>query len=80
MDAERFLTELEEKRRRQYASPTAIAMAAAALGDRERALAWTERAVVELDPNLQYMIRKPYFELLRPDPRYQDLLRRMNLE
>ncbi len=56
------------------------AVATVALGDTERAFAWTDKAVQERDPNLQGLIRAPYFQPLRSDPRYRDILQRMNLK
>jgi TolB-like protein len=47
-------------------------------GDRERALAWLERAYEDREANVPY-IGMPIYDPLRPDPRFQDLLRRMNL-
>jgi tetratricopeptide (TPR) repeat protein len=78
-DAERFLAELEDKRRRQYVSGAMIAMTVLALGDVEAAFTWASKAIQERDPSLTYLIRMHYFQALRQDSRYQDILRRMNL-
>jgi TolB-like protein/Tfp pilus assembly protein PilF len=47
-------------------------------GDREGTLQWLERAYAEGDYNMPY-IGGPTFDLLRSDPRFQDLLRRVGL-
>ena len=47
-------------------------------GDHDRAIDWLERAYDDRDPNLPY-ITGPVWDPLRPDQRFQDLLRRMNL-
>jgi TolB-like protein/predicted Ser/Thr protein kinase len=47
-------------------------------GDQDRALEWLERCYEEHDPNMP-SIGVPEFDALRTDPRFQDLLRRMNL-
>ena len=47
-------------------------------GDKDRALEWLERCYEEHDPNMPF-IGAPEFDALRSDPRFQDLLRRMNL-
>jgi len=47
-------------------------------GDEDRALAWLEKAVAERDPNAPY-ITFPAYDRLRPNPRFQALLRRMGL-
>ena len=47
-------------------------------GDRDRAIEWLERAYEDRDGNMPY-IGMPLNDSLRPVPRFQDLLRRMNL-
>jgi len=47
-------------------------------GDKERALEWLERAFANRDPGMLYL-RLPEFDSVREDPRFQDLMRRMNL-
>jgi len=43
------------------------------------ALDWLERAYQQHGALLEYIRISPEFEGLRPDSRYQDLLRRLNL-
>ncbi len=78
-DAQRWLVEVEEASRQRYVAGATVAFAALALGDVETAFRHLERAVREMDPNLQYVIHSSYFAALRGDPRYQETLRRMNL-
>jgi len=47
-------------------------------GDRARAIEWLERAYQDREANMPY-IGMPIYDVLRPDPRYQDLLRRVGL-
>jgi serine/threonine protein kinase len=47
-------------------------------GDHERALEWLERAYADRDPNLPYF-GLPIFDSLRDEPRFDDLVRRLNL-
>ena len=47
-------------------------------GEKGRVIEWLEKAYLEHNNNLPYM-RTPVFDLVRDDPRFQDLLRRMNL-
>jgi TolB-like protein/Tfp pilus assembly protein PilF len=47
--------------------------------DPERSMDWLEEAFVVRDPMLPYLRQPLYYDLLHSNPRYQDLLRRMNL-
>ena len=47
-------------------------------GDRDHALEWLKKAYEERNGNIPY-IGSPVFDSLRSEPRFQDLLRRMNL-
>jgi serine/threonine-protein kinase len=48
-------------------------------GNNDRALEWLERGFEAHDPNMPYLCCYPVFDNLRGDPRFKDLLRRMNL-
>ncbi len=78
-DAERFRTKLEETRRTRYLPTGTLAFVAAALQDVESAFRYGEEAVAACDPAFSYMIRTPHAQALKSDPRYRDLLHRMNL-
>jgi len=47
-------------------------------GNYDLAMDWLEKAYEEHDPNMPYL-GVPYFDPLRSNPRFQDLLRKMNL-
>jgi len=51
----------------------------AAAGEHDRALDWLERGFEIRNPNMPGIGFSPVFDSLRDDPRFQDLLRRMNL-
>jgi len=48
-------------------------------GKNDEALEWLEKAYEEHDGNMPYISVDPIFDGLRDDPRFQDLLRRLNL-
>jgi tetratricopeptide (TPR) repeat protein len=48
-------------------------------GDLDRALDWLEKGYEAHDPGMPYIGMPFYFGLLHADPRYQELLRKMNL-
>jgi serine/threonine-protein kinase len=79
-DAARALVEQVEQR--MGAIPPAVALAGArlALGDREAALAWLEKALAQGDQLLLRLKVNPMWDPLRAEPRFRALLRRMNLE
>ena len=48
-------------------------------GRKDEALEWLKKAYEAHDPNMPYLAVDPIFDILRDDPRFQDLLRRMRL-
>jgi TolB-like protein len=58
--------------------PTNIAMCCAQLGDKDGAFEWLEKAYAQHDGRLFTLKVAPYWDPLRDDPRFEDLLRRMN--
>jgi TolB-like protein/Tfp pilus assembly protein PilF len=48
-------------------------------GDHDRSIEWLEKAFEVRDPGLPHISFNPYWQPLRSDPRFQDLLRKMNL-
>lgn len=65
--------------RSQYVGPWNIALWYAAAGENERAIEWLERAFEVRDPGMPYLGVHPSWDNLRGDPRFQELLRQMNL-
>ena len=59
-------------------SPWDVALNYSYAQDKEQVLKWLERCYEVKEPNLPYL-RWPIFDFLRPDPRFQDLMRRMKL-
>ena len=48
-------------------------------GEIDRAIEWLERGYIERDHDMVHLGVAPHSPELRADPRFQDLLRRMNL-
>ncbi len=61
-----------------YALPSDIAIFHVLAQEYDEALEWLERAFEVHDPNLPYL-GMPVFDPVRSDPRFENLLRRMNL-
>jgi TolB-like protein/Tfp pilus assembly protein PilF/predicted Ser/Thr protein kinase len=70
---------LTNKARTEYVSPYEISTYYALMGDREQTFDWLERAYKERSGRLEYIKAEDFFDALRSDPRYLDLLRRMGL-
>jgi len=62
-----------------YVLPSFIASPYAAAGEKAKTLEWLEKGFEIGNPNMPYIGEPIFFDLLDDDPRYQDLLRRMNL-
>jgi TolB-like protein/predicted Ser/Thr protein kinase len=65
--------------RKSYVLPCDVAGLYAWAGEKAQALAWLEKGFEVRDPNMPYVSVVPDYDTLRSDPRFQDLLRRMNL-
>ena len=76
-EAKRILHQLTTSR--EYVSAYAVASLHAALGSRDQAFAWLEKAYEEKAGSIQYIKTAPEMDSLRTDPRYTDLLKRMGL-
>ena len=61
-----------------FVPPFPIARLYAVAGENDRALEWLEKGYEERSPTMPYLGIIPIFDPLRDDPRFQDLLRRMN--
>jgi TolB-like protein/Tfp pilus assembly protein PilF len=77
-EAQKLLAELTGPSRGEYTSPYFVAVIYTGLGDKQQALAWLEKAFAEHTDEMVYLKADPKFDPLRSDPRFQDLLRRMN--
>ena len=75
--AREILTELETGPRQMIVSYR-IAAVYLALGERDTAIKWLQRAYEERGSWLMYVKVDPIMDPLRSDPRFQELLRRMD--
>ncbi|HZV85915.1 MAG TPA: tetratricopeptide repeat protein [Candidatus Binatus sp.] len=78
-DALRLLEELKQRRQKGYVPAGAFVNAYLGMEDREQAFAWLEHAYQEQSNILQFLRVHPYFDPLRDDPRFKDLLHRVGL-
>jgi tetratricopeptide (TPR) repeat protein len=79
-DGVRLVRRLEERRKTEYVPAGAFVNAYLGLDEPEQAFAWLEQAFKEQSNILQYLKVHPYFDPIRSDPRFADLLHRVGLD
>ena len=77
VEARNILTQLLQAREKRYVSAPVIAAVYVALGDKEEAFRWLERAFAEHSGILQWIAFLPEFRPLHSDARFPHLLRRI---
>jgi tetratricopeptide (TPR) repeat protein len=80
-EAHKVLDQLNELSKQKYVQPRLRARIYVGLGDKDKAFEWLEKAYDDRSIGSGFGIinTDPTFDPLRSDPRFQDLLRRMNL-
>ena len=79
-EARKLLSELKEQSKRRYVSWLDFATIYAGLGEKDQAFACLEQAYEQRDTKLFISgYGNPLLDPLRPDPRFEDLLRRIGL-
>ena len=78
-EALKILDELKQLSKRGHVQPTTVSKVYAGLGQKDQAFEWLEKAYEEHERELVYIKINSAWVSLRSDPRYHDLLRRMNL-
>lgn len=80
-DAEKVLARLNELSKREFVSPVWMAKIYSGLGEKDQAFESLERAYVDRSiVSVAYIKTNPMLDPLRSDPRFAELLRRLNLE
>jgi tetratricopeptide (TPR) repeat protein len=72
------LNSLLEARQERYVPPSILAYGYVCLGETDRAIDWLEKAYEARDTHLAFARSLPIYDPIRSDPRFQDILRRMN--
>ena len=75
----RLLNEMKRRRQTSYFPAGAFINPTLALGENDEAFIWFERAYEEKSNILQFLKVHPFFDPVRGDPRFADLLRRVGL-
>jgi adenylate cyclase len=79
-DAQKAIDQVIELSKTRYVPAVSIASIYAGLGQKDKAFEWLEKSYEEHSLLLAFIKVIPDFDPLRSDPRFADLLRRMNLQ
>jgi len=78
-EARKVLDQLKERSQQTYVQPMWLAAIHAALGEKDQAFDWLQKAYEDRSDGLVYLKVDPFFDRLRSDPRFGDLARRIGL-
>lgn len=79
-EAVRLLNEMKRRRQKTYFPAGAFINPNLALGEYDEAFVWFDRAYQEKLNILQFLKVHPFFDPVRDDPRFKDLLARVGLD
>ena len=79
-EALRLINELKRRREKMYVPAGALINPHLALADYDEAFVWFERAYQEKSSILQFLKVHPFFDPVRNDPRFKDLVQRVGLD
>jgi serine/threonine-protein kinase len=78
-EAQKVLADMEEMSKEKPLPPQEFAVVYIGLGDKDRAFAWLEKAYDDHFASVTYLTAEAAFDSLRPDPRFAELARRINV-
>ncbi len=78
--ARRYLAELQEMAKDHPVSASVFITLYASFGDMDKAFEWAEKSIEEGSPIIRGLKTDQMFDLMRQDPRFAGLLRRVGLE
>ena len=79
-EAQKIIAELNARAANEYIDETLIVYVLIALGDKDQAFAWMDKAYQSRAGNLPWIIMEPKFDPIRSEPHFKDLVQRMGLE
>ncbi len=75
-----ILDRLRELGTREYVDPYSFASIYAGLGDKDQTIAWLRKGLEVRSINMVFLKIEPFFDSLRSDPRFRELLKKVGLE
>jgi pentatricopeptide repeat protein len=79
-DAIQLLQELQKRKEAGYVPAGAFVNAYLGLGENDQAFVWLEQAYKEKSNILQFVKTHPFFDPIRNDPRFKNLVQGVGLE
>ena len=79
-EANQIVNELLQLEKQRYVSPMAFVYVYIGLGNKDLSFAWLEKAHQERSNGIAFFKVSPTVDLLRSDPRFADLLKRIGLD
>ena len=78
-DARKILQELRERSKQTYVQPMSMALIHIGLSEKDQAFDWLQKAYEDRSAWLVYLKLDPFFDSIRSDPRFIELMRRVGL-
>jgi serine/threonine-protein kinase len=79
VEALKVVDQLKERSKQRYVSPYFIAIVYAGLREKDQTFEWLQKAYDDRSFRISYVAVQPEFDNIRSDPRYADLIRKLNL-
>jgi tetratricopeptide (TPR) repeat protein len=79
-EAQAILDAYKQLSGKEYVDAYLLAAVYSGLGEKEQTLKWLERAYEDHSGGITFLKVDPYWELVREEPRYIELLRKVNLQ
>jgi TolB-like protein/DNA-binding winged helix-turn-helix (wHTH) protein/Tfp pilus assembly protein PilF len=77
--AQEIANKLQRRSAQQYTDPYYLSKIYIALGEKDAAFAWLQKAYQQHSPGVLALAHDPDYDPVRSDPRFQDLVRRVGL-
>ncbi len=78
-EARKILQQLTERSQQTYVQPTWVAVIHIGLGEKDQAFEWLQKAYQDRSAWLVFLKVDPFFDPVRSDPRFTDLMRMVGL-
>ena len=78
-EAQKLLNILRERSTREYIDASLIALIYIAMGDKDQAFIWLNKAYADRSSWMTWLKVEPKFDPLRSDQRFRDLMRRVGI-